>query len=140
MSLRKQILEAEDLETEEVDVRRWWPEAGKVWVRALRGSDRDRWESDNLGEKKKGKGETDFQMNLSNVRARLLVKTLVDGPGPEALRLFTDQDAGALGGKNAAILDKLYDVAQRLSGISASELEEAEGNSEGAQSAESISE
>jgi hypothetical protein len=61
------------------------------------------------------------------MRAKLLVKCLVDEAGE---RLFTDQDAPALGAKNGAVIDRLYDVAARLSGLSEEEKAELEGNSE----------
>jgi hypothetical protein len=70
------------------------------------------------------------------MRAKLLVKCLIDEAGE---RLFTDQDAPALGAKSGAVIDKLYDVASRLSGLSEEEKKEMEGNSEPAESAGSTS-
>lgn len=74
--------------------------------------------------------------NLANLRARLLVRSLCDEGGK---RLFDDDDADALGELPASILDPLFAVAQKLSGIGKSDIAELLGNSDGAPSGASSS-
>jgi hypothetical protein len=100
------ILAAVDLKRETVPVPEW---GGDVVVQELCGTDRDAFETSLF----KGEGEARVFVT-ENMRARLVVRCLVDGEGK---RLFSDADAAALGAKNAAVIDRLYDVAQRLSGL-----------------------
>lgn len=114
---RDAILKAADLATETVAVPEW---GGEVIVRAMRGTERDAFEIalfEGEGDARKFSGE--------NVRAKLLVRCLVDDKGE---RLFADTDVKALGEHNAAVLDRLYDVAQRLSGIGKKDLDGAVKN------------
>ncbi len=137
---RDSILKAEDLETEEVDVPEW---GGAVLVRALSGTERDSYEASCMQERpvldargKPVKGRTEMVRTLANVRAKLVVRSIVDGDGK---RLFTDADASALGEKSAAALDRVFEVAARLSRLSDEDIEELAGNSEAAQSGDSPS-
>ena len=120
MSLdRDAILGADDLETEEVKVPEW---KGTVWVRTLTGRERDRFEIGTLADPKKGDGV----MNLDNLRARLVIEACVDEKGK---RLFGAEDVDAVGAKNAAALDRVFDVAKRLAGISDKDVKELAKNS-----------
>jgi hypothetical protein len=110
---REQILGAVDLKTEEVDVLEW---GGSVLVTGLTGTERDRFEQDSI----QGKGKN-VTMNFTNMRARLVAMAVVDGDGK---RLFAHDDVKALGGKSAAALNRVFEVAQRLSGLTANDLEE----------------
>lgn len=108
------ILAAEDLKTETVDVPEW---GGEVRVRTLTGTERDAFESSLVGEGGK--------RQLENLRAKLLSLAIVDENGA---RIFSDGEAAMLGGKSAAVLDRLFDVAQRLNGIGAKAEEQIEKN------------
>jgi hypothetical protein len=119
---RDEILKASDLTFEDVDVPEW---GGVVRVRALSGAERDRFEQSCVVQQGKK-----TKMNMNNIRAKLCALTLVDEAG---LRIFSDLDVEALGAKSAAALDRVFDVAQRLSGISDDDLEELEKNSESVQ-------
>lgn len=112
MITRDQILEAEDLGFEEVEVPEW---GGSVRVRAMTGTERDSFESEIY----EIKGE-DTKFNRENFRARLLVRTLADESNN---RLFDDKDIAVLGRKSARVLDRLFAVAQRLNGMSAADRE-----------------
>ena len=99
---------------------------GRVWVRALTGKERDEWELSNIV-MRRGRA----QPKLDNVRARLVVRCLVDDDGA---RLFTDADADALGDLRSDVLAKLYEVAQRLSKVTEEDLNElknASGQADG---------
>jgi hypothetical protein len=116
MLSKELILGASDLPIEEVQVPEW---AGVVYVKTLKGRERDAFEQSIIDAKKKG------GTNLVNVRARLAVRVLTDDKGN---RVFTDADADALGEKSGKALDRIFDVAQRLSGIGAKEVAELEKN------------
>jgi len=114
--------------TEIVEVPEW---GGSVKVKALTGSERDKYESDSLT----GRGRN-RDINLANIRARLVALTVIDDNGKP---LFSSIDIAALGGKSAKALDRIFDVAQRLSGISEEDIEELAKNSESGQSDASTS-
>ncbi|MEV7394350.1 hypothetical protein [Streptomyces sp. NPDC091215] len=122
---RDAILGAVDVQTEKVFVKEWGDD---VIVRGLTGEELDAYQASirQLRPRLDGKGMESVLIQ-DNMRAKLLVKCLVDEAGE---RLFTDQDTAALGSKNGRVLDKLYDVAAALSGLSDEEQEAMEGNSE----------
>ena len=122
------ILAAQDLSTEVVEVPEW---GGSVMVRAMTGRQRDVFES--VIYKVKGK---DVQLNIANVRAELVSRTVVDEGGT---LLFSPEDVAALGDKSAAALDRIYAVAQRLSGITKSDIAELTENFTDGQSDDSTS-
>lgn len=110
---REQILKADDVVVEEVAVPEW---GGSVRVRGLTGRQRDEFEASMI--ERRGKRSVP---NVDNIRAKLVAKCCVDESGQ---RLFTDADAGALGDRSGAALDRVYEVAARLSGIGDEDLEE----------------
>jgi len=122
---RDGILEAVDVQTEKADVPEW---GGEVIIRGLTGDELDAFQGSirQFRPTFDGKGMEPVLIQ-EGMRAKLLVKCLVDEAGE---RLFTDQDAPALGAKNGAVIDRLYDIATRLSGLSEEEKAELEGNSE----------
>ena len=90
---RDQIREVDDRKIEFVAVPEWSkdPEAG-VFVRGLSGTDRDSFEMAML-DQKRVKGRTTQEVNLRNLRAKLVVRTAVDSPDPEVCRnIFTIED------------------------------------------------
>lgn len=141
MALSKdQILQADDLEHRTVSVPEW---NGEVIVRAMTGRERDSYEQslvtlrpalDATGKPIPGRMET--VRDASNLRAKVVVRCLIDDKGS---RLFKDTDAGALGAKSAAVLDRLFDVCAELSRLNDEDVEEEEGKSAAAQSGASTS-
>jgi hypothetical protein len=123
---RDQILQAQDIKTQTVPVPEW---GGEVIVRALTGAERDAYESSCV-EMQDGKQVP----NLKNIRAKLVSLTVVDEQGK---RLFTSADVEALGKKSGAVLDRLFDVARELSGLTQQAVETSRGNSGPGQSADS---
>lgn len=111
---KDQILQAKDARMEEVEVPEW---EGSVFVRSLTGKERDQLEAEII--QKPG------QRNMENLRAKLITLSVVDKEGN---RLFDLKDAVALGGKNARALDRLFAVAQRLSGLTQKDMEELTKN------------
>lgn len=114
---RDQILEANDLNTETVAVPEW---GGDVIVSAMTGEARDAWEQ-SLVTAEGGKART----NLANIRARLVVATVVDEAGN---RVFSDADITFLGRKSGAALERVCKAAQRLNALTAEDVEQLKGN------------
>jgi hypothetical protein len=120
---RENILQAQDIQTEEVEVPEW---GGTVLVRGLMGEERDALEASMI----EGKGKN-YNVNLRNLRAKLVARSVVDENGK---RIFEDSDIAALGKKSATALARVYDVAQRLSGLSNEDVGELTKNSKAAPS------
>jgi hypothetical protein len=114
---RDAILKAHDLPTEVVEIPEW---NGSVIVRGLTGTERDAFEQSIVEQRGKN-----TRMNLRNIRAKLVALTVVDEEGN---RVFSDEDAEALGKKSAAALDRIFAIAQRLSGLRPEDVEELAGN------------
>lgn len=89
---------------------------GIVYVRGMTGKERDAWE----GTLMRGRGQ-ERRPDTRNARARLAVRCLVD---TEGTRLFTDNDAERLGNIRADYLQKIFDAAQRMSGVTDEDIEE----------------
>jgi hypothetical protein len=121
---RDSILEASDIQTETVPVPQW---GGDVILRGLTGEELDAYQASRRQIRNAGTPQQEVLIIQDNARAQLLVKCIVDETGT---RVFTDRDAGLLGMKNGKILDKLYDVAAALSGLSEEDQAAMEGNSE----------
>lgn len=121
---RDAILGASDLTTEDVNVPEW---GGPVRVRSLTAAQRDKFEADSMV----GNGKN-RDLNMVNIRARLVSLTIV---GEDNQPIFGAADVKALGDKSGRALDRVFEVASRLSGIGESDIEELAGNSVAGQSA-----
>ena len=102
-----------------------------VWVQGMSGTGRDAWEKSLIV----GRGKR-RDVNTENVRAKLAARCLVDQPGGS--RLFTDSEAVLLGKLPAAVLNRIFEKAQRLSGVSDEDIDEL-GKSSAAASSEDSS-
>ncbi len=109
---RDQILEAEDRSFETVQCPEW---GGDVRLRSITGTQRDRYEQSLMST-----NGADRKMNLTNARVKLIVLCAVDESGRA---LFTSEDLNALGRKNAAPIDRLFDVCRKLSGMSTEDVD-----------------
>jgi hypothetical protein len=116
---KQQILEQDDLKTEDVMIPEW----GGAWVRVrtLNASERDHFEASTV--QRNGKKVT---TNLENIRARLCLLCLIDEEGN---RLFDEGDTFPLGGKSASALDRIFTVAQWLNGLRDEDVNELVKNS-----------
>lgn len=111
------ILKADDLKKELVNVPEW---GGDVYVRGMTGADRDKFESSIV--QTRGKDQT---LNMVNIRAKLASMTICDEKGN---RIFTEADVKDLSNKSAHALQRIFVVAQKLSGIGDEDVKElAEG-------------
>jgi hypothetical protein len=122
------ILKAEDIVTEEVDVPEW---GGSVMVRGLTGRERDEFEASIM----ERRGKRTFP-NTANVRAKLVARCTI---GDDGQRLFQDSDAEDLGKKSAAAMDRIYTVAAKLSGMTDEDVEELVENFDKTHSGDSSS-
>lgn len=113
---REQILQAQDISAQLVEVPEW---GGSVWVRGLNGVERDDYEATLI----KGRGRN-RDVNLHNMRAKLVARACVVSEEANAGRLFSDEDAAVLAKKSAAALERVFSVAQRLSGLTEADVEE----------------
>ena len=119
---RKEILAAEDIQTEAVECPGW---GGVVLVKGMTGAERDAFEASIV--EKRGK---DYEANLADIRAKLAAMSLVDESG---VRLFNKADVQALSQKSAVELDRVFNVGRRLSGLSEEDIDELAKNSASAQ-------
>lgn len=128
MLTREAILAAPDIQQEVVAVPEW---GGDVIVRGLSGAQRDAFEASVVEQKGKK-----TEMKLDNIRARLVALSVVDEKGK---LLFSDKDVVALGKKSARPLQRLWDKARELSGLSDDDVEELAKNSSSDQGDDSSS-
>jgi len=94
--------------------------AEPVYVRAMTGRERDAFESSCFQQRGKNR-----ELNTENLRAKLLVRAICTKDGE---RLFSDAEVSVLGDMPAAVLDELFTVAQRLSGLAQADVEDMVGN------------
>lgn len=122
MLSKSDILEAKDIETEVVCVPEW---GGDVIVKGLTLEEKDNW-TDSILE--------DGKANVKGASAKLCVCCMCD---EENNRLFSLDDVPKLQEKSAAAMDRVFQVAQRLSGIGQEDIEETVKNSGKTQSVDS---
>lgn len=122
---REQILAADDLQFEDVFCPEW---KLNVRVRGLTGSDYAEYQGSlsSLRQEMRGRGrkrELDVQIESHAEKAmlKLCVLSIVDAEGNQ---LFTEEDLKALGKKNHRPLSRIYEVAERLSGLNEEATEE----------------
>lgn len=120
---KSDILKVNDLKIEKVPVPEW---GGYVLIRSLAASELDDFEASILTE--------DGSKDYSNVRARFVSRCLIDESGNV---LFNEEEAGMLGEKSAAAVDRIYDAATKLNGRSQADMEELAKNSAAAPSGDS---
>ena len=115
---KEQIFQVDDIVTEDVDVPEW---GGMVRVRGMTGHQRDDFET-SIVEANKAPVLPGQQSASVGTRARLAARCIVDEDGR---RMFSAEDAGILGLKSAAALDRIFDVACRLSRIKTSDVDDS---------------
>jgi hypothetical protein len=126
---KEQILSADDLPRERVDVPEWAPPGTDpkdsfVFVRTFSGTDRewyDNWFLSHADENLKlpsGK--------VLNVAAMLCSLAICDEHGG---KLFSESDIEALGAKNGEALERCYIAARTRNGLGKKAVEDAEKNS-----------
>jgi hypothetical protein len=122
MSLtRDEIVGVDDITKAEVQVPEW---GGTVYVKTLRGTDRDAFEESLSKEKDKP------------FRSRFLVMTLCDERGS---LLFKPEQVAALGEKSSLVLNRVFDAAWAINYFTPEKVEELGKDSPSGQSDASTS-
>ena len=116
---KQAILEADDRNRELVEVSEW---GGSVYIRSMTAAERD-LEERRIYDAQQGKKGSE---GMANFRARFLARTIVDEDGTP---LFTMKEVDQLASKSFAVINRLFDVSQRVNGITAEETAAIEGNS-----------
>jgi hypothetical protein len=115
MLSKEQILECNDIKSEVVQVPEW---NGEVLVQGLTLADKDKWTDAIV---------VDGKASMEGATGSLCALCMRNEDGS---RLFESSDIPALQQKSAQALDRVFQVAQRLSGIGQDEIEETVKNSE----------
>lgn len=125
------IIASQDKEYQDVEVPEW---GGTVRIATMSGEDRDRWELSMM--QADDSSERGFKLNFDAYsRVRLVAMCLVDD---NFNRIFvTKEQIEKLSQKSGKVMDLLYDVAQRVNGITDSDIDDLEKNSESAQNGDS---
>jgi hypothetical protein len=122
------ILATNDTREEDVWVPEW---KSHVRMRGLTGSQRDAYEASiTVG---KGPNQT---INARNARAKLVVLCAIK---PDGSPLFKTDQVAALGAKSASAVQRLFDSARKLSGLTDEDMDELTEAFGDAQSATSMS-
>jgi hypothetical protein len=108
------ILAAHDEEIRAVAVPEW---GGRVWVKGITGTERDRFEQSQL----EGRGRN-RQVNLNMFRARLVAAAAIRSE-TDKRPLFDISQVQRLGQKSAKALQRVFDVASDLAGMSDEDVE-----------------
>lgn len=116
MLSKEQILAANDRTEETVNVPEW---GGDVVVRSMSGHDRDAIDAAMLDAQNNGGNAAE------NYRARVVAACVVNADGS---RMFDDADIVELGGKSSLAISRVFDAAQRVSGLGKAGIERAEKN------------
>ncbi len=108
------ILSADDIQTEIVEVPEW---GGSVKVRTLSALEKGRWEQS---------GIVDDKVTVDFMKTGLVARSIVDDKGR---RLFSDAEIGKLAAKSGAAIERVYEVAARLSQVGEHDVRDAVKNS-----------
>lgn len=122
---RTDILNADDLVTEDIPVPEW---GGEVRIRMLTGKERDDFEASIVEMRKDGTQKR----NMDNFRARLVALCVIVPSGPDAGRqMFVTADIKQLGSKSSKALQRVFNACQALNAVSDEDVEAlAEGFSD----------
>lgn len=116
---KEQILGADDLEREEVEVSQW---GGSVLVQGLTAKQRGILMDRLIDQRGNGR-----KLRLADIQVLTCALSIVDADGA---RMFSDMELSKLASKSSAALQAVFEVAQRLSGLSDEQVEELAKNSE----------
>lgn len=128
---RDAIIGIKDLKTERVEVPEW---GGYVFVKTLTGRERDAFEAETMKTKK---GQKPGEGNYENFRARFVALTMVDENGAQIFT--TRQEIAVLGTKSVAALQRVFNKAQELNGMSEEDVDDMTEDFDEAPEEDSIS-
>ena len=120
------IFAADDLPTEDIDIPEW---GGVLTVRTLTGAERDEFENIFVG-------QTGKKLDIRGLKARMVQLTVQNGDGH---LMFGKADIPKLNSKSASVIDRIFQVSQKLSGLTTEDAEELAGNSDAGPAGDSTS-
>lgn len=113
---RREILAAKDFRLEPVDVPEW---GGRVYVRTMTGQERDAFEDTVI---KIRDPKTGIPKTIKGLKTLLVALTACDSKGK---RLFAgDGDEKKLAQKSGAAIERIFEVAQKMSHITDEAIQE----------------
>lgn len=138
LATKDSILDVQDLKVEDLLVPEWatekYPDGQWVRIRQIDGLEREHlqeqfieWQTATPDSVIPSNG-SQRKTSPARFQLSLCARCMVDAHGN---RIFSDDEVELLGKKSPTALDRIFEVAARLSGFSKSAVEEAEGNSEG---------
>jgi len=113
------ILTVEDYDIQTIHVKEW---GGSIILKSMTGAGRDRYETACI---RQGAGQGAGKLDMTDLKALLLSMTIV---GEDHKPLFTAKDVTALNTKNAKVINRLCEIAQKMNAIGDDGVEEAEKN------------
>ncbi len=128
--LKSYLATCNDTVYESVVVPEW--ENRTVWVRSLTNEEKSAYEESCLTTKRKivnGKAKESRETNILVVRAKLVVLATCKGD-KDPTPIFAPSDYKLILKKNAAAVERIFDVAANLSRLTKEDVEELAGNSE----------
>lgn len=120
-AVQKAKLPRETVECPEIDC--------KFILQGMSGTERDGWEKSLI----RGRGQR-RDVDTENVRARLAVRCIINEAGE---RVLSDGDAAWFGQLRVDVLNRIFEVAQRLSGVGDKDIDELKKFSETAAGSDS---
>lgn len=110
---KEQILGASDIQIKKVEIPEW---NGFVFVKGMTAKERDCFEASII--RMNGKVR---KVDMRDLRAKLVSKSICDEDGK---LLFDEKDIKELGEKSASAVQRIFTVAQELSGLTDEDAEE----------------
>ncbi|MEM8873670.1 MAG: hypothetical protein AAGD32_05360 [Planctomycetota bacterium] len=114
MSLKDTILQTRPRKAQKLHVPEWDVD---VYVHAMTSAEKEAWE-DSITDRK-------GRVRKKNLRADLAVEVLRDADGN---RIFDRDDVELLAEQPASALSRVYDLAMKLNGVTADDVDELEEN------------
>lgn len=128
--LKSYLATCNDTVYESVPVPEWGNRT--VWVRSLTNEEKSAYEESCLTTKRKivnGKAKESKETNILVVRAKLVVLATCKGEGDPA-PVLAPSDYKLILKRNASAVERIFDVAAKLSRLTKEDVEELAGNSE----------
>lgn len=116
---RATIFSQTDYKIEKVEIPEW---NGHVFVRSMTGLERDRYEASVV---QRSKNSSEVEVILEGARGRLVALTTCDENGN---LIFEESDLKELNERNANVLDRLFTISSRLSGLTQDDMDELTTN------------
>jgi hypothetical protein len=126
------ILAVDDRPVEKLPVPEW---GGEVMVRGLDGTGRDEYFASMTVIRGTGPNARPV-MDTANATAKLVARCIVDEAGEP---MFTQQEVAVLGQKSGVALDRVFALAQQMSGLSDEDMAELGKGSTATQNGDSTS-